>query len=73
LQRFFELFGSPLEDSENFDYLFLGNNMNFSKSLDLILFLFSLKAKYPDAIHLLRGRHDYITSNFEQECKEVFE
>lgn len=64
LMRFFDLWGTPTDslkdgDIESFDYLFLGDYVDRgSNSLETILLLLALKAKYPDQIHLLRGNHE---------------
>jgi len=60
-------------DIENFDYIFLGNYVDFSlNSLEIICLLFSLKLQYPDHIFLLRGQHEDIKMNklygFADEC-----
>lgn len=41
------------------DYLFLGDYINRgNRSLETILLLFSLKLKYPDQIHMLKGHQE---------------
>lgn len=76
--RFFESFGSPVDeewgDIERFDYLFMGNYVDRGfNSLEVICALFSLKVRYPDQIHLLRGKHDDRKMNkifgFAEECQ----
>ena len=76
--RYFESFGFPHDedetgDIENFDYLFLGNYVDRGfNSLEVICLLFALKIKFPDHIHLIRGRHEDIRVNklygFAEEC-----
>ncbi len=62
LMRYFNIFGRPAEfkgDIESFEYLFLGNYCSRgSHMLETICLLLSLKLKYPEQIHLLRGSHD---------------
>ena len=64
LMRFFQLWGEPSEkqgigDINAIDYLFLGDYVDRGvKSLETICLLMSLKIKYPDKIHLLRGNHE---------------
>ena len=60
-------------DIEKFDYIFLGNYVDFSfNSLEVVCLLFSLKLQYPDHIFLLRGQHEDIKMNslygFADEC-----
>ena len=77
--RFFENYGYPHEDDEEggdlekFNYLFLGNYVDRgANSLETVILLFALKLKYPDSIHLLRGRHEDSRINkifgFGEEC-----
>lgn len=75
--RFFSSFGFPVDeeggDIEKFDYLFLGNYVDRGfNSLETIILLFSLKLKYPDQIHLIRGAHEERRVNrlfgFGEEC-----
>ena len=76
--RYFESFGFPHDedetgDIENFDYLFLGNYVDRGfNGLEVICLLFALKIKFPDHIHLIRGRHEDIRVNklfgFAEEC-----
>jgi len=62
--RFFDLFGSPWVDGkdgdiEAFDYLFLGDFVDRGNhSLETICLLLSLKVKFPESIHLIRGNHE---------------
>lgn len=77
LMRFFDLWGSPDEngDIESYDYLFLGDYVDRgSHSLETVCLLMSLKIKYPEKIHLLRGNHEDRSINcchgFEYECKD---
>ncbi len=63
LMRFFDLWGTPSDDAtgdiEAYDYLFLGDYVDRgSHSLETICLLMSLKVKYPDQVHLLRGNHE---------------
>jgi hypothetical protein len=62
LLRFFENFDFPNErEMEAFDYVFLGNYVDKGlNSLETICTLMALKVKYPEHIHLLRGRHEDI-------------
>lgn len=59
LLRFFEAFDYPDErEMETFDYVFLGNYVDKGlNSLETICMLMALKIKYPEHIHLLRGKH----------------
>lgn len=77
LLRFFENYGTPVDeewgDIEGFDYLFMGNYVDRGfNSLEVICALFALKVRYPDQIHLLRGKHDDRRMNkifgFAEEC-----
>jgi hypothetical protein len=44
---------------ETFDYLFLGHYVGKGlNSLETICTLMALKLKYPEHIHLLRGKHE---------------
>ena len=62
--RFFDLWGMPCEngkdgDIESFDYLFLGDFVDRGlHSLETICLLFSLKVRYPNRFHLIRGNHE---------------
>jgi protein phosphatase len=64
LMRFFDLWGAPWDngkdgDIEGFDYLFLGDFVDRGNhSLETICLLLSLKIRYPDQIHLIRGNHE---------------
>ena len=79
LMRFFELWKSPTEsafggDIDSFAYVFLGNYVDRgNRSLETICLLMSLKLKYPEHIHLLRGNHEDRVINsvygFGEECK----
>jgi len=75
LMRLFDHWGSPTDDGdiEGFDYLFLGNYIDRGRcNLEVLCLLFSLKLKYPDQFHLLRGSHEDIKINrnfgFGEEC-----
>lgn len=49
---------------EAFEYIFLGNYVDKGfNSLETICLLMALKLKYPDHIHLLRGKHEDICLN----------
>jgi diadenosine tetraphosphatase ApaH/serine/threonine PP2A family protein phosphatase len=80
LMRFFDLYGSPTDkkkeggDLEGFDYLFLGDFVDRgSHSLETICLLMSLKCKFPNQIHLIRGNHEDRWINhafgFADECQ----
>lgn len=60
LLRIFENFDFPHEgEMETFEYIFLGNYVDKGfNSLETICLLMALKIKYPEHIHLLRGRHE---------------
>ena len=75
--RFFDLWGTPDEngDIESYDYLFLGDYVDRgSHSLETVCLLMSLKIRYPEKIHLLRGNHEDRSINsgygFEYECRD---
>jgi len=77
LMRLFDHWGGPTEmgDIDSFDYLFLGNYVDRGKySLEVLCLLLSLKLKYPDQFHLLRGSHEDIKINrnygFAEECAQ---
>lgn len=78
--RFFDLYGTPIDnkheggDLDGLDYLFLGDFVDRgSYSLETICLLMSLKCKYPDQIHLIRGNHEDKWINqafgFADECQ----
>jgi len=77
LIKYFHLWGQPSEyqgDIESFDYLFLGNFVNRGAfSLEVLCLLLSLKIKYPEQFHLLRGsQEDFEISRsygLYEECK----
>lgn len=82
LLHLFKNFGIPVlhhsgqtnTDIEANDYLFLGNYVDIgTNSLEVVLLLFALKARYPNQIHLLRGAHECKKLNSEfglaQECR----
>ena len=63
LMRIFSEFGKPSEftkgDIHVYSYVFLGNYVDRGKySLEVILLLMALKAKYPDNVFLSRGSHE---------------
>ena len=73
--RFFDLWGTPDEngDIECYDYLFLGDYVDRgSHSLETICLLMSLKIRFPEKVHLLRGNHEDKWINnafgFAEEC-----
>lgn len=76
--RFFELWGQPCDgqtdmDIESFDYLFLGDYVDRGNhSLEVICLLLSLKIRYPEQFHLIRGNHEdkqiNISFGFADEC-----
>jgi diadenosine tetraphosphatase ApaH/serine/threonine PP2A family protein phosphatase len=77
LMRFFDLYSAPIEgpggDIEGLDYIFLGDYVDRgTHSLETMCLLMSLKIKYPNQVHLLRGNHEdrWINSafGFQTEC-----
>lgn len=83
LMRMFAKYGAPNDtaeykcDMEGLDYLFLGNYVDRGKySLEVICLLLTLKLKFPDQIHLLRGSHEDSRINkiygFADECQIRF-
>lgn len=80
MMRFFDLWRGPTEaaqggDIDSYDYLFLGDYVDRGQySLETICLLMSLKVKYPNQIHLLRGNHEDPCINtafgFADECEE---
>ncbi|CAD8166845.1 unnamed protein product [Paramecium pentaurelia] len=78
LMRFFDHFKAPYDnlyngDIDSQDYLFLGDYVDRgTRSLEIVLLLFTLKLKYADQIHLLRGHHEDAKINkifgFADEC-----
>ena len=71
LMRFFDLYSAPIEgaggDIEGLDYIFLGDYVDRgTHSLETMCLLMSLKIKYPNQIHLLRGNHEdrWINTSF---------
>ncbi|KAL4431923.1 hypothetical protein ABPG74_012735 [Tetrahymena malaccensis] len=83
LMRFFNHFGAPCDsdlmdrDIDSNDYLFLGNYVGRgSAQLEVILLLFSLKLKYQDQFHMIRGNMEDKRINkamgFADECYQKF-
>mmetsp|Transcript_29817 Transcript_29817/g.27299 ORF Transcript_29817/g.27299 Transcript_29817/m.27299 type:complete len:97 (+) Transcript_29817:736-1026(+) len=75
LLRLFHHWGGPSEngDIDSFDYIFLGNYIDRGRyNLEVLCLLLSLKLKYPEQFHLLRGAHEDIKINrnygFGEEC-----
>ncbi len=77
LMRFFDLYSAPIEgpggDIEGLDYIFLGDYVDRgTHSIETMCLLMSLKIKYPNQIHLLRGNHEDRWINnafgFHSEC-----
>eukprot|EP00742_Colponemidia_sp_Colp-10_P004306 GILJ01004593.1.p1 GENE.GILJ01004593.1~~GILJ01004593.1.p1 ORF type:complete len:767 (-),score=86.58 GILJ01004593.1:414-2714(-) len=78
LMRLFDLYGAPADgeggDIESMDYLFLGDYVDRgAHSLEVLCLLLSLKIKYPDQIHIIRGNHEDLEINqvfgFRDECR----
>jgi len=78
LMRLFARYKAPWDgengDIESMDYLFLGDFVDRGAfSLETVCLLFSLKVKYPNQIHLIRGNHEDPTINaiygFRDECR----
>lgn len=78
LMRLFARYKAPTDgdggDIDSMDYLFLGDFVDRgSYSLETVCLLFSLKVKYPNQIHLIRGNHEDPTINaiygFRDECR----
>ncbi len=77
--RFFSSFGNPSDINLNgdiyiFNYIFLGNFIDFGfESLEIIL-LIALKVQFPKNLFLIRGNHKDININkyngLSDECKE---
>mmetsp|Transcript_106392 Transcript_106392/g.253988 ORF Transcript_106392/g.253988 Transcript_106392/m.253988 type:complete len:832 (-) Transcript_106392:61-2556(-) len=78
LMRLFARYKAPSDgehgDIDSMDYLFLGDFVDRGAfSLETVCLLFSLKVKYPNQIHLIRGNHEDPTINaiygFRDECR----
>jgi serine/threonine-protein phosphatase PP1 catalytic subunit len=74
LLRVFELGGLP----PNSRYLFLGDYVDRGeRSVEVIVLLFALKARFPDSVFLLRGNHESPEMTelfgFADECKRKLE
>ncbi|CAE7728875.1 BSL1 [Symbiodinium sp. KB8] len=78
LMRLFARYKAPWDgengDIESMDYLFLGDYVDRGAfSLETVCLLFSLKVKYPNQIHMIRGNHEDPTINaiygFRDECR----
>eukprot|EP00440_Ansanella_granifera_P058066 gb/GFBE01062939.1/.p1 GENE.gb/GFBE01062939.1/~~gb/GFBE01062939.1/.p1 ORF type:complete len:847 (+),score=138.18 gb/GFBE01062939.1/:1-2541(+) len=78
LMRLFARYKAPTDgehgDIDSMDYLFLGDFVDRGAfSLETVCLLFSLKVKYPNQIHLIRGNHEDPTINaiygFRDECR----
>ena len=73
LNYIFDRFGEPSASQ----YLFLGNHVSIGKrSIDTLVLLLLYKKKYPERMHLLRGRHEFggmsVRYGFYDECKRNF-
>ena len=78
--NFFDLIRilASLEDPLHENFLFLGDFVDRgSFSLDVVLFLFTFRCKYPDRVHFIRGNHEFRDLNqhygFQAEITERFQ
>ena len=74
LLRMFAVIENPLDQN----YLFLGDFVDRgSFSLDVVLFLFTLRCKFPKQVHFIRGNHEFRDLNemygFKEEIMSRFE